>query len=88
MTEKVKIGTKEFRIVHNDDGTKDVSLKGKCGNKLATETGHFSVNFQHARDAFLSYSKLLHNSDFFTLSPHFHYLLQPIKYNGSKHQQP
>ena len=31
MTEKVKIGTKEFRIIHNDDGTKDVSLKGYTG---------------------------------------------------------
>ena len=31
MTEKVKIGTKEFKIIHNDDGTKDVSLKGYTG---------------------------------------------------------
>ena len=55
---------------------------------MAAETGHFSVNFQPVTDAFLSYSKLLHNSDFFTLCPHFHYLLQPIKDNGSKYQQP
>ena len=55
---------------------------------MAAETGHFSANLQPVRDAFLSYSKLLHNSDFFTLSPHFHYLLQPIKDNGSKCQQP
>ena len=55
---------------------------------MAAETGHFSVNFQPVTDAFLSYSKLLYNSDFLTLSPHINYLLQLIKDNGSKYQQP
>ena len=48
----------------------------RSGSNMAAETGHFSVNFQPVTDAFL------------TLSPHFHYLLQPIKDNGNKYQQP
>ena len=34
---------------------------------MAAETGHFLANSQPVTDAFLSYSKLLYNSDFFTL---------------------